>query len=137
MRTLEDVPPIIRGLLVVGPFLFLALDHLITGVRNTVLDLPAALLTPTHPPSDVRAATLRAAVNAYGDPSLMQVADAMVSSLSTREDLIVRRGTALDQPFLRGLPPGGHDRQPTPGRRALSKLEVGRPDLARQHYHVG
>jgi hypothetical protein len=93
MRTLDDVPPIIRGLLIVGPFLFLALDHLITRVRNTVLDLPAALLIPTHPPSDVRASALRAAVNAYGDPSLMRFADAMVNSLSTREDLIVRRAT--------------------------------------------
>jgi hypothetical protein len=93
MRTLEDVSPVLRCFLVVGPFLFLALDHLITRVRDAVLDLPAGLLTPTHPPSPVRASALRAVVEAHGGPSLMHVADAMVTSLSTREDLIVRRAT--------------------------------------------
>jgi hypothetical protein len=91
MRVLEDVEPILRGFVVVGPFLFLAVDHLINRVRTALFELPEGLFAPTHPPSDVRAAALRAVVERTGEPSLLQFANTFVASLSMREDAILQR----------------------------------------------
>lgn len=78
-----------RGLAVAGPFLFLAVDHLVTRVRDAVYELPDGLLTPTHPPSDERAAVLRGIFVELGERSLLQFADAWVGSLEYREPTIV------------------------------------------------
>lgn len=83
-----------RGLAVAGPFLFLAVDHLVTRVRNAVYEIPDGLLTPTHPPSDERAAVLRGIFARLGERHLLQFADAWVSSLEQREPAIVELARA-------------------------------------------
>ncbi|GGU73350.1 hypothetical protein [Lentzea flava] len=78
-----------RALAVAGPFLFLALDHLITRVQQEIYDLPDGVIERTHPPSDERAAAVRAVFTELGDPNALQFADAVVTWLSGREDEVL------------------------------------------------
>ncbi len=93
LRVLEEVEPLLHGFAVVGPFLFLAVDHLVARVRAALFELPEGLFAATHPPSEVRAGALRAVVEQAADPALLRFADAVVASLSAREDAILRRAT--------------------------------------------
>lgn len=82
-----------RALAVAGPFLLLAVDRLVARVRREIGGGPVAA---THPPADARAARLRGIVAQLGEPTLLQIAEAWVSSLALREDSIAaetRRAT--------------------------------------------
>jgi hypothetical protein len=87
-----------RGLAVAGPFLLLAVERLVTRVRSALHDLPVA---QTHPPPEARAAALRRTLDQLGERTLLQVAEAWVSSLALREDIIVgqaRRSARAETP---------------------------------------
>jgi hypothetical protein len=57
-------------------------------------EIPDGLLTPTHPPSDERAAVLRGIFTRLGERHLLQFADAWVGSLQQREPTIVELARA-------------------------------------------
>jgi hypothetical protein len=78
-----------RALAVAGPFLFLAVHHLVTRVRDAIYDIPDGVIVPSHPPSDERAAVLREILERLGERSLLQFGEAWVSSLSLHEPMIV------------------------------------------------
>jgi hypothetical protein len=82
-------PFLTKAITAAGPFLFLAVDHLVQRVQREVFDLPPALLQRTHPPSDQRAAVLRGFITEYEGPNVLQIADACVSWLSGQEPEIV------------------------------------------------
>lgn len=85
----ESVQRVMRALTVAGPFVFLALDHLITRVQHEIYELPDGLIKRTHPPSDERGAALRAVFIELEDASTLQFADIAVSWLSGQEDKII------------------------------------------------
>lgn len=76
-----------RALAVAGPFLFLAVEHLVDRVRE-----PAER---THPPPAERTALLRGVFEQAGARGLLHFAEAWVSSLALREETVVRRARAL------------------------------------------
>jgi hypothetical protein len=90
LRGLDAYAKILQGFVLAGPFLFLATDHLVTRVRDRVLDLPAGLFAPTHPPSDARAADVRAVIEQTAGHDLLHIADAFVTTLSGWEEPILR-----------------------------------------------
>lgn len=89
LRGLEDGDQIQTNLATAGPFFFLAIDHLVTRVRNEVNDIPQDLVVTDHPPSDERAAALRQLFFETAGPGSLQFADAAVSWLSNQEDEIL------------------------------------------------
>jgi hypothetical protein len=85
----ESAEFVFRALAGAGPFVVLALDHLITRVQHEIYELPEGLIERTHPPSDERAAALRAVFMELEDPNTLQFADAAVSWLPAQEDKII------------------------------------------------
>jgi len=88
-------PFLTKAITAAGPFLFLAVDHLVQRVQREVFDLPPALHHRTHPPSDQRAAVLRGFFTDYEGPKVLQIADACVSWLSGLEPEIVATAQRL------------------------------------------
>jgi len=86
-----------RALAVAGPFLFLAVEQLVNGVRGTTAG--------THPPPAERTALLRHIFEQAGARGLLHFAEAWVSSLLLRETTIVARARAA------GLPAGSEQDQ--------------------------
>ncbi|WP_410575500.1 hypothetical protein [Amycolatopsis sp. cmx-4-61] len=96
LRGLDESAPFHeKALTVAGPFVFLALDHLVDRVQQELYELPEGMTTRTHPPSDKRGAALRAVVTELADPNLLQFADGYVSWLSAQEDKIVATARRL------------------------------------------
>lgn len=90
LRSLDESAEFVfRALAVAGPFVFLALDHLITRVQLEIYEIPDGMIERTHPPSDERGAALRAVFMALEDPNTLQIADAAVTWLSGQEDAII------------------------------------------------
>lgn len=88
-------PFLTKAVTAAGPFLFLAVDHLVQRVQQEVFDLPPALMHRTHPPSDERAAVLRGFLIEYDGPTVLQIADACVTWLSGLEPEIVATARGL------------------------------------------
>jgi hypothetical protein len=78
-----------------GPFLFFAIDHLITRLRNEIVGIPHGLVNQSHPPSDERAAGLRAMFVASYGASVLHRADAGVHWLSWQEEPILAEADRL------------------------------------------
>ncbi|MFI7066391.1 hypothetical protein ACIBL3_35720 [Kribbella sp. NPDC050124] len=91
-------PFLTKAITAAGPFLFLAVDHLVRRVQREVFDLPPALLRRTHPPSDQRAAVLRGFFVDHEGPKVLQIADACVSWLSGLEPEIIATARRLLRP---------------------------------------
>lgn len=89
LRGLESRDQLRVNLALAGPFLFFAIDHLVTRVRNEVQDIPEALVVTDHPPSDERAAALRRVFREHAGIGALQFANATISWLSTQEDDIL------------------------------------------------
>ncbi|WP_158751545.1 hypothetical protein [Streptomyces bicolor] len=90
LRRLENPgDQIQKNFAVAGPFLFFAIDHLVTRVRNEINDIPAGLIVTDHPPSDERAAALRRLFVEIEGPGVVQFANAFVSVLSAQENDIL------------------------------------------------
>jgi hypothetical protein len=90
LRRLEDPgDQIQKNFTVAGPFLFFAIDHLVTRVRNEINDIPAGMIVTDHPPSDERAAALRRLFMEIEGPGVLQFANAFVSVLSAQENDIL------------------------------------------------
>ncbi|ONI92207.1 hypothetical protein ALI22I_05315 [Saccharothrix sp. ALI-22-I] len=81
--------PVMTYLAVAGPLVFFVIDHLITRVRKEIDDIPHGLHMSDHPTSDERGAALRALFTELHGPAVLQIADACVHWLSSREDDIV------------------------------------------------
>lgn len=84
-----------RSVVASGPFLFFAVDHLITRVRNEIVGIPHRMGSKSHPPSDERAAALRGMFAKTYGPSTLHVADACVRWLSWREESILASADRL------------------------------------------
>lgn len=93
-RTISANPTLAANLAAVGPFLFLAIDHLLNRVRAEVHELSGAIVSD-HPPSAIRAAALRTLLSETAGLDSFQVADATVQILAARENEIINQ--------LRGL----------------------------------
>jgi hypothetical protein len=78
-----------KALILAGPFIFLALEHLIARAQREVYQLPAEVTTRTHPPSDERAAALRTMFLELEEPSTLHIAHAAVTWLSAQEDMMI------------------------------------------------
>jgi hypothetical protein len=90
-----STPPLLKFITVAGPFVFLAVDHLVQRVQREVFDLPPALTKRTHPPSDQRAAVLRGLFAEYEGEAALQVADACLTVLSGMETEVVATARQL------------------------------------------
>ncbi|MEU6780076.1 hypothetical protein ABZ912_12790 [Nonomuraea angiospora] len=93
-----------KNLAAAGPFLFFAIDHLVTRVRNEVNGIPMGLIVTDHPPSDERAGILRRLFLEVEGPGALQFANAVVTGLSLMEDDIL---DAVDTFVRTGRPQGG------------------------------
>jgi hypothetical protein len=78
-----------KGVAVAGTFLFFGVDHLLTRVRDEVAGLPSGAIVADHPPSDVRARTLRRTLTDDEGPDVFEMADIVVGYLAGLEDKIV------------------------------------------------
>ncbi|SDG51601.1 hypothetical protein SAMN05216553_108443 [Lentzea fradiae] len=82
--------PFLRtNIAVLGAFLFFAIDHLLTRVRDEVPELGAHRIVSDHPRSDLRAAALRRTVVELEGPDVFQLADAFVPNLAAQEDHVI------------------------------------------------
>lgn len=80
-----------KHIAVLGAFLFFAVDHLLTRVRDEVSGVGADRIVTDHPPSDLRAAALRRTVTELEGPDVFQLADAFVPNLASHEDRVIDR----------------------------------------------
>lgn len=78
-----------KNIAATGPFLFFAIDHLITRVRSEIDDIPAGAIVTGHPRSDERGAALRRLFVEIAGPGVLQMANAVVTSFSREEDRIL------------------------------------------------
>ena len=72
-----------------GAFLFFAVDHLLNRIRNEVAEIVRERIVSDHPPSDARAAALRAVLTDLEGSDIFQLADATIPILSGHEDRIL------------------------------------------------
>ncbi|GIE94381.1 hypothetical protein [Paractinoplanes rishiriensis] len=84
-----------KNITVAGTFLFFAIDHLLNRVRDEVPELDRAAIVADHPPSAVRAATLRRTLTEIEGPDVFQLADATTPVLASAEDAIIHSLRAL------------------------------------------
>jgi hypothetical protein len=89
MRGQDPEDNICQNIAVTGPFLFFAIDHLITRVRSEIDDIPAGAIVTGHPRSDERGAALRRLFVEIAGPGVLQMANAIVTSFSGEEDRIL------------------------------------------------
>jgi hypothetical protein len=89
------MPALRKYITVAGPFVFLAIDHLVRRVQREVFDLPPVLTRRTHPPSDQRAAVLRGLFAEYEGEAVLQGADACLTILSGLETEVVAAARRL------------------------------------------
>ncbi|EID52325.1 M48 family metalloprotease [Saccharomonospora xinjiangensis] len=89
LRGLDPGDQVQVNLALAGPFVFFAIDHLVTRVRNEVNDIPEGLIVTDHPPSDERAAAMRRLFVESAGIGALQLAGATVSWLSAQEDDIL------------------------------------------------
>lgn len=79
-----------KQIAIAGPFLFLAIQHLVARARKEVFDIDGND-NETHPPSDERATHLRALFKRFEYREYLQMGEALVVWLSTFEDEIIER----------------------------------------------
>lgn len=96
----ELSPTRAANLAVVGPFLFLSVDHMLSRVRDEVCHRARDLIVSDHPPSDIRGAALRALLEDVAGPDSLQMADSTIQALAPQEDQVVEQVRRLmtDQP---------------------------------------
>lgn len=96
LRALQDPSDqMMTYITVAGPLFFLAIDHLITRVRNELDDIPQGLRLSNYPTSDERGAALRSMFQEIYGSSVLQIADACVYWLSWREENILTEADRL------------------------------------------
>jgi hypothetical protein len=72
-----------------GAFLFFAVDHLLNRVRAEMPEFFEQRIVSDHPPSDLRAASLRQTLIELEGPDILQLADALLPIISSHEDRVI------------------------------------------------